>query len=138
MLNGLKKESQDFVHNFQKIMIVNELQRNFGEIYLGGGKNSTDMFFILANIMTNCQMYASDFKGLLYTMLSEEPFASHRLDMTDENEEYTRSDYVSQHFAITIGETMTCLTFHATKSPKIFKDFAFILPLEEISKKGGK
>ena len=71
-------------------------------------------------------------------MLSEEPFENHRLDMTDENEEYTISDYVSQHFAITIGETWTCLTCHATKSPRIFKDFAFILPLEEISKKGKK
>ena len=88
--------------------------------------------------MTNFKMDASEFEGLLYTMLSEEPFANHRLDITDENEEYTISDYVLQHFAITIGETMTCLTCHATKFPKIFKDFAFILPLEEISKKGGK
>ena len=30
------------------------------------------------------------------------------------------------------------LTCHDTKYPKIFKDFAFILPLEEISKKGKK
>ena len=44
------------------------------------------MFFILANITNNCQMDASEFEGLLYTMLSEEPFANHRLDMTDENE----------------------------------------------------
>ena len=44
------------------------------------------MFFILANITMNCQMDASSFEGLLYTMLSEEPFANHRLDMTDENE----------------------------------------------------
>ena len=63
-------------------------------------------------------------------MLSEEPFANRRLDMTDENEEYIISDYVSQHFAITIGETWTCLTENATKSPKILKYFAFILPLE--------
>ena len=40
---------------------------------------------------------------LLYTILSEEPFANHILDMTDGNEEYTISDYVSQNFAITIG-----------------------------------
>ena len=73
---------------------------------------------------------------MLYTMLSEETVANHRLDMTDENEEYTITDYVSQHFPITIGEKMTCLTCNATKSPKIFKDFAFILPLEQISKKG--
>ena len=58
--------------------------------------------------------------------------------MTDENEDYTISDYVSQHFGITIGETMTCLTCYDTKSPNIFKDFAFISPLEEISKKGNK
>ena len=44
------------------------------------------MFFILANITTNCQMDASEFKGLLYNMLSEEPFANNILDMTDENE----------------------------------------------------
>ena len=40
-------------------------------------------------------MDASEFEELLYTMLSEEPFASYRLDMTDRNEEYTISDYVS-------------------------------------------
>ena len=54
--------------------------------------------------------------------------------MTDGNEEYTIYDYVSQNFAIKIGETWTCLTCNATKSPKILKGFAFILPLEEISK----
>ena len=82
---------------------MKELQKKFGEIYLGGKKTiSTDMFFILENIMTNCQMDASESEGLLYIMLSEELFANHRLDMTDENEEYTISDYVSQHFSITI------------------------------------
>ena len=121
MLNGLKRESQDFVRNFQKIMILRELQKVFGEIYLGGKKTiSTDMFFILANITTNCQMDASEFEGMLYTMLYEEPFANHRLAMTDGNEEYTISDYVSQNFAITIRETWTCLTCKNPKSPKIF------------------
>ena len=81
-------------------------------------------------------MNANEFEGLLYNIFSEEPFANHRLDMTDENEDYKISDYVSQHFAITIGETMTCINSHATKSLNIFKDFAFILPLEEISNKG--
>ena len=56
--------------------------------------------------------------------------------MTDEKDYYTISDYMSQHFGITIGETMTCLTCHATKSPKIFNYFSFVLPLEEISHKG--
>ena len=86
MLNGLKRESQHLVHNFQNIMILRELQKNFGEIYLGGKKTiSTDMFFILANITTNCQIDASEFEGMLYTMLSEETFANHILDMTDGN-----------------------------------------------------
>ena len=81
-------------------------------------------------------MDASEFEGLLYNMLSEKPFVNHIFDMTEENNYYTISDYVSQYLGITIGETWTCLTCHATKSPKIFKDFAFILSLEEISKEG--
>ena len=36
MMNGLKRESQHFVHNFQKITIFRKLQKKFGEIYLGG------------------------------------------------------------------------------------------------------
>ena len=36
-------------------------------------------------------MDASEFEGLLYNMLSEEPFANHRLDITDENEDYNIS-----------------------------------------------
>ena len=66
---------------------------------------STDVFFILENITTNCQMDASEFEGMLYTMLSEEPFANHILDMTDGNKESTISDYVSQNFSIIIGDT---------------------------------
>ena len=80
-------------------------------------------------------MDASEFEGMLYTMLFEEPFANHRLDMTDGNEEYTISDYVSQKISITIGETWTCLTCKTPKSSKIFKDLSFILPLEQMSKK---
>ena len=38
MMNGQGKKNQHFVHNFQKIMIMMELQKYFGEIYLGGGK----------------------------------------------------------------------------------------------------
>ena len=110
-------------------MIMKELQKKIGEIYLGGGKTiSTDLLFILANIRINYQMDASEFEGLLYNMLSGEPFANHRLDMKDENDDYIISDFVSQHFGITIGETLTCITCHATKLPKIFNDFSFILP----------
>ena len=70
MLNGMKK-SQHFFHNFQKIIIMKELQKIFGEIYLGGKCFSTDMFLILTNIRINCQMNASKFEELLYNMLSE-------------------------------------------------------------------
>ena len=62
-------------------MILRELQKQFGGIYLGGGEISIDMFFILENITTNCKMDASEFEGMLYTMFSEEPFANHRLDL---------------------------------------------------------
>ena len=37
------------------------------------------------------------------TMLSEEPLANHNFDITDKKDDYTISDYVSQHFGITIG-----------------------------------
>ena len=96
---------------------MKDLQKCFGEIYLGGKKRiSIDDFFILANMRINFQMDASEFQRLLYIMLSEEPFANHRLDMTDEKDDYTISDYVSQHFEITIGETWTCLTCQSKKS----------------------
>ena len=49
-------------------------------------------------------MVASEFEGLLYNMLSEEPFPNHIFDMTDENDDYTISDYFSHYFGITIGK----------------------------------
>ena len=63
-------------------------------------------------------------------MLSEEPFANHRLDMTDEKDDYTISDFMVQHFGITIGETCTCITCHAQKKAKVLKYDSFILSLE--------
>ena len=87
-------------------MVFRELQKKFGEIYLGGKKTiSTDMFFIVANITTNCKMDASECEGMIYNILSEEPFTHHILDNPDGNEESTISDYLSQNFSITIGET---------------------------------
>ena len=81
-------------------------------------------------------MDASEFEGVLYTMLSEEPFANHILDMTDGNEEITISDYVSQNFPITIGDTWKCLTCETQRSPKISKNLSLILSLEKKSKYG--
>ena len=50
---------------------MKELKNINGEIYLGGGAISTDVFFILENLRINCQMDAGEFEGLLYNMLSE-------------------------------------------------------------------
>ena len=50
-------------------------------------------------------MDAGEFEKLLYHMLSEEPFNNQRFDMTDEKDDCSISDYVSQHFGIIIGET---------------------------------
>ena len=73
-------------------------------------------------------MDASESEDLSYNMLSEEPFANHICDMTDKKNDYTISDYVSQYFGITIGETWTCLTRHA-KKVKVLNDDSFILLL---------
>ena len=71
----------------------------------GGGLISTDVLFILENLGIIFQMDAGEFEGLLYHMLSEEPFKNQRFDMTDEKDDYTISDNVSHHFGIMIGET---------------------------------
>ena len=81
-------------------------------------------------------MYGSEFEGLLYNMLSEEPFANHTFDMIDEKDDYSIYYYVSCYFGIIIGETWICLTFYA--KTKVLNDDSFIFPLEEISQKGGK
>ena len=101
-------------------MNMKDLQNVFGEMYLGKGGN-TDVLFILENLRISCQMDAGGFEGLLYNMFSEEPFKNQRLDMTDEKNDYTISDYVFHHFGIILGETRICLTYHATKPPKILK-----------------
>ena len=62
-------------------------------------------------------MDAGGFEGLLYTILSEEPFRNYRFHITEETDDYTISDYVSQHFGVLIGEKMTCLTCHENKRP---------------------
>ena len=49
----VRGKSQHFVHNYQNIMIMKELQKKIGEIYLGEKTISTDHFFILENIRIN-------------------------------------------------------------------------------------
>ena len=74
-------------------------------------------------------MDAGEFEGLLYNMLSEEPFNNQIFDMTNEKDDYTIYDYVSQNLGIQIGEKMTCLTCHENKRPKVLKDDPFIFQL---------
>ena len=96
---------------------MKELQKSFGDIFLGGKTISTDHLFILENLKINFHMDAIEFEVLLYNILYEKHFANHRLYMTDEKYDYNISDYVSHHFDITIGETWTCITCNA-KNPK--------------------
>ena len=76
-------------------------------------------------------MDAGEFDGLLYNILSEEPFKNQLFLMTEETDYYTISDYVSQYFGMLIGETWTCITCHTTPPPptQILKYDSFILPL---------
>ena len=67
-------------------------------------------------------MHAAEFEGLLYTILSEEPFKNQIFHMTEERDDFTISDYSSQHSGMIIGETMTCLTCHQNNPPKVLKD----------------
>ena len=65
-------------------------------------------------------MDGSEFERMIYTILSEEDFANHILDMNDGNEESTISDYVSQNVSITIVDTWLCLTCEILRSPNIY------------------
>ena len=85
----------------------------------------------MANITTTCQMDASEFEGMIYNMLSEEPFTYHILDDPDGNEVITISDYLSHNFSVTIGETWTCLTCRSSRSPKITKAISFSIPSDQ-------
>ena len=78
-------------------------------------------------------MDADGFERLLFNILSEEPFKNQRIHMTEEKYDYTIYDCISQNFCMLIGETMTCLSCHKKKSPKVIKDDSFIMSLGEIS-----
>ena len=97
------------------------LQKCFSEIYLGNNNITTDGFFIISNIRIDCQMYADEFQGLLYNILSEQPFKNQLIHITEEKYGYTISDYVVQNFGMLIGEKMTCISCHKTKRPKVLK-----------------
>ena len=58
--------------------------------------------------------------------------------MPDGNEESTISDYLSQNFPITIGETWKFLTCETKRIPKISKDISLILSFEQNFEYGKK
>ena len=95
--------------------------RNILVRYLGGRAISTDVFFILENLRINCQMDAGEFEGLLYNILSEDPFKNKILDMIYEKDDYAIYYYFSRDFGILIGESWTFLTFHATTKNQTIK-----------------
>ena len=72
-------------------------------MYLGIFFFSTDVLFILENIRINCQMGAGESEGLLYNMLSEEPFKNQIFHMTEETDDYTISNYVNNNFGTLTG-----------------------------------
>ena len=83
-MNSLKKEKQ-FSHHYQNIVVVKWLQIVLDEIYLrGGGTITTDGLFIITNIGINYQIDASEFEGLFYTILVEEPSKNQRIHITEE------------------------------------------------------
>ena len=113
-------------------MIVKELQ-NVLVIYIQKKTITTDRLFIIANIRIYFQIDADEFQGLSYTILSEEPFKNQRIHTTEEKYDYTTSDYISQHFGMLIGETMTYLSCHQNNWPQVLKYDQFIMSLGEIS-----
>ena len=77
--------------------------------------------------MIYSQIDAYEFEGLLYNILSEEPFNNQIINRTEEKYDYTISDDVSQHLVILIGETMICPSCHQNRRPRLLKDESFIL-----------
>ena len=72
-------------------------------------------------------MDAAEFEGLLYNILSEELFKNQRVRTTEEKDDYTISDYVSQHFGMLFGETTKCFSCHQNKRLKVLNEDLFIL-----------
>ena len=80
MMNCLDINNKQFDHHYQKVPIVKQLKKYFGEIYLGGKKTiTTDELFIIINIRTDCQTDTAEFEGFLNTILSEESLNNHRI-----------------------------------------------------------
>ena len=58
-------------------------------------------------------------RGYYLLSYQKNPFKDQITHITEEKDYYTIPDYLSQNFGMLIGETMTCLSCHKTKSPKL-------------------
>ena len=66
-VNFLDGNDEQFVSHYQNILIVKEIQKTFGEMYLGGKKIiMCDYFFIVTNKRIDHHMDAEEFKRLFY------------------------------------------------------------------------
>ena len=59
-MNGLDRNNKTFAHNYQNIMILKELQKRFGEMYLEKKPINNDELFIISNIRIDCKMNANE------------------------------------------------------------------------------
>ena len=65
-------------------------------------------------------------------LLLEKTFNNQIFNIKNSEDDFTISDYISQHFGMKIGDKITYLSCHRYKYPKILKDDLFILSLEGI------
>ena len=69
-MNCIDIKNKQFLCHNQKITIVKELQKMFGEMYLCGKKTiSSDELFNITNIRIDFQMDSAEFEGLIYTIM---------------------------------------------------------------------
>ena len=66
-------------------------------------------------------MDAYESVDLLYTTLLEKRLKNQKLNIKDEKYDFTITDNVSLYFGVLIGETMTLISFHQKKNPKVLK-----------------
>ena len=64
-------------------------------------------------------MYEAYFEGLLYNIFSEETLKNQIIHMTEENDDYTISNYVYQNLGMLVGEKITCLSCPQNNRPKV-------------------
>ena len=85
MRNSLDKNDNQFASHYQKILILKESQKCFGEMYLCGKKTflSNDLF-IVSNIRIYCQMNAAGFEGLFYNTSSGNLFKNQIINIKTE------------------------------------------------------